>query len=95
MAYSDSNNKHILIMTQFGNPKKPHTLRWKLSGFMRVVEPTGETFMQPLPSDTDQTIGIYFDEVQYVEPVAHANVGGDYDLIHYHADMKVGRRNIA
>jgi hypothetical protein len=92
MAFSDSNNKHTLIVTQMGNPKKPNTLKWKLNGFMRVTEPSGETFLQPLPSDSDQLIGIYFNAIDFVEPVAHASEGGDYDLTHYHADMVVGRR---
>lgn len=93
MPYSDSNNRHTLIITAYGNPKKPRTMKWKLSGFMRVTEPSGETYMQPLPSDSDQIIGIYFNDIAFTEPVAHASVGGDYDLTHYHADMVVGKRN--
>lgn len=93
MAFADENNKHALFITQYGNPKKPHTLKYKLNGFMRITDATGETYLQPLPSDSDQLIGIKFDELLFVEPVAHASKGGDYDLTHYHADMRVGKRN--
>ena len=95
MPFADENQKHVLIVTVYGPPSKPEKHQYKLSGFMRVYDPanTDGTYLQPLPADVDQLIGIKFDKVEFVQPVANKNTGGDYDLTHYHADMKIGRRN--
>ena len=94
MPYADLDNKHILYITAFGPANRPEKRRYKLAGMMRIEEPDGATYIQPVPSDSDQLIGIRFDSIEYVEPATHVRTGGDYDLTHYHADMVIGRRNV-
>lgn len=94
MPFSDQNNKHILIVTVFGPANKPDKQRFKLTGMMRIQDVASETFIQPLPADTDQLVGITFDRIEFVVPASSKmEDNGDFDLTHYHANMKVGKRS--